>query len=296
VATATPKAEPAPTEEAPAELTIEHRTPLPPVKHENLNRALAAFQSEVPNVRKGRTAEVKTKSGSNYSYDYADLSDITEAALPLLGRHGLSFTARPTTNKTGAFVLRYELRHESGERIRGDYPLPPPQSMGPQDLGSAITYARRYALTSVTGIAPGGDDDDAMSAQQKASAAAAAAAPTRPRASSKPPARRPAGSPGSEPTRPPQHTMSSLQARISQLMPGKTADEITASVLEFTGVASVNELTVERVLPYVDHLAKQAAAQAFSADEPEPGPPADEDVPAALDLNIDPADPNGAPQ
>ena len=39
-----------------------------------------------------------------------------------------------------------------------------PQSGSPQDIGKAITYARRYALCAVTGLAPGGDDDDGKSA------------------------------------------------------------------------------------------------------------------------------------
>lgn len=130
------------------------------VKHENLAEALSAFQAEIPNVRKSSTAVIEGKS--SYSYSYADLSDVTEAAMPLLGRHGLAFTARPTLHETG-FVLIYELLHESGEKIEGVYPLPSPTGRA-QDMGSAITYARRYAFTAVTGIAPGGDDDDAASA------------------------------------------------------------------------------------------------------------------------------------
>lgn len=132
------------------------------VQHENLAAALAAFQAEVPNVRKGQTAKVASQKGS-YSYDYADLSDVTEATLPLLGKHGLSFSAMPTQDEHG-FFLDYALTHEAGERIAGKYPLPP-ASTPPQQLGSAITYARRYILTAITGVAPGGDDDDAQATQ-----------------------------------------------------------------------------------------------------------------------------------
>jgi hypothetical protein len=126
-------------------------------------KALAAFQSDLPKVGKGQTAKVPTKSGGSYSYSYADLADITEVALPLLTKHGLSFSARPTLMPDG-FVLAYSLLHTGGHVEGGLYPLPDPERNGPQAIGSAITYARRYALCAVTGIAPEDEDDDAASA------------------------------------------------------------------------------------------------------------------------------------
>lgn len=121
--------------------------------------ALAAFQAEMPLIRKGQTATVKSDKGS-YSYDYADLTDITEHVAPVLAKHGLSWTATPTLTDGGAFVLRYALLHRGGHRECGDYPLPDPSRSSAQQIGSALTYARRYALCAVTGVAPGGDDDD----------------------------------------------------------------------------------------------------------------------------------------
>lgn len=128
-------------------------------KHENLASALAAFQAHIPTVEKGKKA-----AAGKYSYDYADLADVTAKVLPLLAAEGLAWSAQPDLTEHG-FVLRYALRHESGESLNGVYPLPAPNTP-PQQLGSAITYARRYALTAVTGVAPGGDDDDAQQAQQ----------------------------------------------------------------------------------------------------------------------------------
>jgi ERF superfamily len=120
--------------------------------------ALAAFQGEMPRVAKEQTA-----NAGNYSYSYADLTVISEAALPVLSKHGLSFTAVPTVTEHG-FVLRYSLLHIGGHRESGDFPLPDPAKFGAQQIGSWLTYARRYALCAVTGIAPGGDDDDAQKA------------------------------------------------------------------------------------------------------------------------------------
>jgi ERF superfamily len=131
-----------------------------------LAAALAAFQAEVPAVSKTKTAEVQgtTRSGDRYKYTYryADLADVTAAVLPLLGKNGLSFTARPTLLPDNTFVLIYRLMHSSGEYLEGCYLLD--ASLPPQQIGSAITYARRYTLCAVTGIAAE-EDDDAAGAQ-----------------------------------------------------------------------------------------------------------------------------------
>lgn len=126
-------------------------------------QALAAFQQDLPAIRKDNTATVRSDKG-NYSYAYADLTDISEAAMPLLAKQGLSFSATPTMTDHG-FVLRYALIHEGGHREGGDFPLPDASKFGAQQIGSWLTYARRYALCAVTGLAPGGDDDDGEKAK-----------------------------------------------------------------------------------------------------------------------------------
>lgn len=132
----------------------------------SLDAAMAYLQMNLPRVAKGETAKVvgETKTGKPFEYDYqyADLTDVSEAVLPLLSRLGLSWRCRPTLmNLDGEqgyrFVLHYELKHVSSESIEGIWPLP--DRADPQAVGSAITYARRYCLCAVTGLAPGGDDD-----------------------------------------------------------------------------------------------------------------------------------------
>ena len=123
----------------------------------SLAEALAQLQGQLPGVAKKHKASVTSqRTGKTHSYDYADLPDVSDALLPVMAVLGLSFTAFPTMHE-GQFVLRYTLRHMSGESETGLYPLP--GSGSPQDIGSAISYARRYALTGATGLAPGGDDD-----------------------------------------------------------------------------------------------------------------------------------------
>jgi hypothetical protein len=125
-----------------------------------LAAALHAFQTELPKVHKGNTALIPTKSGGSYSYKYADLSDVTAAAIPLLNLHGLTFTSCPRLTPSGGYELVGVLRHgESGEYDEGSLPL---FGREMQDLGGSITYARRYLLGCMTGIVTDDDEDGAF--------------------------------------------------------------------------------------------------------------------------------------
>lgn len=130
-------------------------------EHKSLAEALAAFQANLPRIRKTATGQV----GQNRNYKYADLADVTHEVVPELAKYGLSWLAMPTLNEAGQFVLRYELLHVSGESRVGEYELP--SGVGPQQIGSAITYGRRYTLTSVTGVVADEDDDGAAFADTR---------------------------------------------------------------------------------------------------------------------------------
>jgi hypothetical protein len=123
-----------------------------------LNAALAAFQAELPKVPKDARAHIPGRD----AYEYADIEDMSSIVLPLLGKHGLSFSAMPLIRDDGKRVLRYALLHSSGEERGGDFELP--GNVNAQGMGSAITYARRYTLGPITGVAPGSDDDDGKAA------------------------------------------------------------------------------------------------------------------------------------
>jgi hypothetical protein len=137
--------------------------------HETLAAALAAVQAKLPKLVKGETAKVtgesKTGARVSYSYGYAGLDQVVEAVLPALGENGLSISSKTTVTDNGGFMLEVALMHEKGEREIGYWPLPDPRRSGPQEIGSAMTYGRRYLTLALTGTFPGGEDDDGAKAQ-----------------------------------------------------------------------------------------------------------------------------------
>lgn len=118
---------------------------------ENLAKALAAFQKDLPKVGKDKTAKMGT-----YSYTYADLGSLTHTVVPLLVKHGLSFVTTPRVTEGGGYELVGRLIHVSGESLEGALPI---YGRQPQEIGSAITYARRYLLGCMTGVVTEDDDD-----------------------------------------------------------------------------------------------------------------------------------------
>jgi ERF superfamily len=131
----------------------------------SLAEALAMLQADLPHVAKGQDARIEKDGRVIYSYKYADLTDVTDAIMPRMAKLGLSFTCCPTLDEQGRFLLDYSLQFAgTQEAVIGGYPLP--NGGSPQEIGKAITYARRYALCAVTGLAPGGDDDDAGEAER----------------------------------------------------------------------------------------------------------------------------------
>jgi hypothetical protein len=141
-------------------------------------KALAAFQADMPVVAKNKTAKVPTKAGGSYSYTYADLADITEAAMPLLTKHGLSFACLPGVDEHGP-KLTGTLLHTSGETLAGSLPI---RGATPQEVGSSLTYMRRYLLGCITGLVTDDDEDGqlAENAAKRKPAAKKAAAPKPP--------------------------------------------------------------------------------------------------------------------
>lgn len=131
-------------------------------KHENIAEALAAFQAEMPKATKNELGQ----AGGSRQYKYADLAAVTAAVMPVLTKHGLSYicTPRRVENTEHGYEMHAILQHTSGQSIIGVLPL---FGNRPQELGSSITYARRYLLGCLTGVVTE-DDDDAAAANNSA--------------------------------------------------------------------------------------------------------------------------------
>jgi len=108
---------------------------------------------------------------------YADLTSVWDACREQLSSNGLSVVQTTDDSESGVIVETF-LIHSSGEWIGGRLRMKPVKD-DPQGVGSAITYARRYALAAIVGVAPEDDDGNEASGldvekKQEASKAAPA--------------------------------------------------------------------------------------------------------------------------
>jgi hypothetical protein len=125
---------------------------------------LAKAQAELVNPEKSLTATIRTGrlGEGERSFRYAPLSSGLEIVRKTLGQHEIATLQTTAIDQTSGMVnLTTTLAHASGEWIASDWPVCPiAETANPQRMGAALTYARRYALFTLVGIA-GEDDLDA---------------------------------------------------------------------------------------------------------------------------------------
>lgn len=121
-------------------------------------KALALAQAEMRGA-------VKDSENPHLKSKYADLASVWDACREPLTKNGLS-VVQSTRMEGGAVVVVTMLLHSSGEYISGEISLSPVKT-DPQGHGSAITYARRYALAAMVGVSPEDDDGNAGSGRGK---------------------------------------------------------------------------------------------------------------------------------
>ena len=123
--------------------------------HPNLAAALCAAQAEFQPLEMNKIATIPTGKGT-YQYGYADLSAVLAATRPALNKHGIVLTQRMEIAEHG-LIINTELRH--GEEVwSSQWPLAIADR--PQLTGANLTYYRRYALTSMLGVAAEETDDE----------------------------------------------------------------------------------------------------------------------------------------
>lgn len=105
------------------------------------------------------TGAAKDANNPFFKSKYADLSSVWDACRGPLSSNGLSVVQLPSTELATVTVTTI-LMHSSGQWISGSVSATA-KDAGPQSIGSAITYLRRYALQSIAGVAPEDDDGNA---------------------------------------------------------------------------------------------------------------------------------------
>lgn len=108
-----------------------------------------------------KVVEQPAKSAANpfFKSSYVPLEDVVEAIVKACEGVGLSFTQWAVTDDAGMVGVATLLMHESGEWIEYPPVMIRPSKADPQQLGSAITYLKRYTLSAVFGITSDKDDD-----------------------------------------------------------------------------------------------------------------------------------------
>jgi hypothetical protein len=118
-----------------------------------ISEALAKAQAELTNPP-------KNKENPHFKSKYVDLSDGLDCVRKVLSKNHIAFV-QSTTIVDGMIVMHTRLMHISGEWLESIYPVSGLDKH--QAMGSAMTYARRYSLFAMVGIA-GEDDDDGNTA------------------------------------------------------------------------------------------------------------------------------------
>ena len=130
----------------------------------SLAAALAQAQVELINPEKSMVATIRPegRGAAEQIFRYAPLSDGLNIIRKTLGQHEIATLQSTSVDQAAGLVrLNTVLAHSSGEWISSDWPVCPLEDLAsPKRMGAALTYARRYALFALVGIA-GEDDLDA---------------------------------------------------------------------------------------------------------------------------------------
>jgi hypothetical protein len=137
-------------------MTAQDKT-ITPAKHGSIAAALASAQAQMGKA-------LKSANNPHFKSKYADLASVVDACLPALNANGIAVVQPTTDDEHGNRYVETVLIHgDSGQDLRCRVPLIVAKN-DMQGYGSAVTYARRYGLMSMAGIAPEDDDGNAAAA------------------------------------------------------------------------------------------------------------------------------------
>lgn len=127
------------------------------------DNAMADAKAEIPVIRKNRHVGFKSKDGTGRTdYDHEDLGEIARTVDPILGKHGLSYRFRVSSNLNEPVSVTCILSHRDGHfeetTLHGGRDDSGKKN-AIQQVGSTITYLQRYTLKAALGLAASKDDD-----------------------------------------------------------------------------------------------------------------------------------------
>jgi hypothetical protein len=199
-------------------------------EHKNVAAALAAAQAQMKRA-------TKDTPNPHFKSKYADLASVMDACMSALSGNGIAVTQPIIHRGDGEMVVETILHHGASDTSLSDGGMPLlVNKRDMQGLGSALTYARRFGLMAMAGVAA--DDDDGN---------AAAAAP--------PPARREAA----QPARLTDDQVSALRGKMT------TADVADAAILGAYKVADLRDLTPADYASAMRRLDANIATKAAAA-------------------------------
>ena len=191
-----------------------------------LSKAFAKMQMEL---------EQPLKNANNpfFKSKYVPLENVVDSITRAASKHGLSFTQFPSSDENGNVTVGTMVMHESGEWIEYDPICLKPVKNDPQAIGSAITYAKRYALSAIFGITSD-NDDDGNEATQLGKATPKAVPNKQVRATN---------------NKIPKEVVKAYKDGIQSVIDraGKTDGSITRWFCENLGVAKIEDITMEQI-------------------------------------------------
>lgn len=134
------------------------------MENNNLSKKFMQVLNEVPNFSTDETANAGSRT-----YRYLNLATLLKNIKPIFEKHGIAFSQKVTFDSTGdgrqtLGTVETIIFDENEQQTVCEYPFF--VTGDPQQVGSAITYARRYSLTTVLGIFPDKDDDGGYAKQK----------------------------------------------------------------------------------------------------------------------------------
>lgn len=247
---------------------FERAEPEPPAPVAELVAAIAGAQAELEQPKRSRTVRVRTKDGGSFEYHYAELTDVIAVAKAVLAPRGVAFI-QPTETDLERKLVRVSTSFLLGEQRLDFGPLELPlPALDAQTIGSAITYGRRYLLSSALGIAAEHDDDGA----------AASAAPAE------------SSAPERTAPRPARKASEALMRRLHALAKTKgiTHQQMTDWAGRHLGIETLAELTtdggreLEKALRELPDAPDDAAATVDGGGTPAAGPSESDRTEAAV--------------